>query len=348
VKVETGIPIDDLRKVPAAAQEAEAIGFDGVVTPETQHDPFFPLLIAAEHTQKLGIASTVAIAFPRSPMVVANIAWDLQQFSGGRFCLGLGSQVKGHNQRRFSVEWKPPAPRMREYVLSLRAIFDTWQNGTPLNFKGEHYNFTLMTPNFAPPPIDNPKIPIMIAAVNEAMIRVAGEVCDGLRMHGFNSPKYTREVIIPNLKKGAERSGRSLADFEICGSGFIATGENEAELRKSIDGVKRQISFYGSTRTYHNVFELHNQMDLGMQLHELSLKGKWDEMFAAVPDDVVYDMGTVADHDHVVDELKKTYGGIVDRIGFSIPVRNQGDRERMQEMLKQLHEVKRPAEPVLA
>jgi probable F420-dependent oxidoreductase len=337
MKVGTGIP-NILAEVPAAARQAEALGYDEIASSETQHDPFLPLALAAEHTERVGLTTSVAIAFPRSPMIVANMSWDLQLYSKGRFILGLGTQVKGHNERRFSVKWSPPGPRMREYILALRAIWDSWQNGTRLNFEGEHYTFTLMTPFFNPGPIEHPNIPIHIAGVNPFMCRLAGEVADGLRMHGFNTPKYIKEVVLPAVEEGLRRSGRSRKDIEISGGGFIITGKDQAELEKNIQAAKRQISFYGSTRTYMPVFDVHGWSETGMRLHRLSLEGKWDIMPDEITDEMLEEFAVIGTHDDIIPRIKTRFGGIVDRIGFSIPVRTPEDAERLKHMIQELRE----------
>ncbi|MDZ4277504.1 MAG: LLM class flavin-dependent oxidoreductase, partial [Dehalococcoidia bacterium] len=202
MKVDTGLPLD-LSQVAQSAKRSEALGYDGAITPETGHDPFLPHVIAAEHTERLELSTAVAIAFPRSPMAVAQIAWDIQKFSKGRFTAGLGTQVKGHIQRRYGTDWHPPGPRLREYVQMMRAIWDSWQNGTRPEFEGKYYRYTLMTPFFNPGPIEHPKVPVHLSAINPYICRLIGELCDGIKLHGFNTPKYLKEVILPNIEKGA-------------------------------------------------------------------------------------------------------------------------------------------------
>jgi probable F420-dependent oxidoreductase len=312
------------------------MGYDDISTAETAHDSFLPLVIAAEHTERIGLGTSVAIAFPRSPMVTAMIAWDLQRYSKGRFTLGLGTQVKGHNQRRFSVTWTPPAPRIREYVESMRAIWNSFQNGEKLDYVGEHYSFTLMTPNFNPGPIEHPHIPVHIAAVNEHNARVAGEVCDGIKLHGFNTMKYTRDVILPAVMKGLAKSGRSREQFEVCGGGFLATGKDSSAVERSMQEVKRQISFYGSTRTYQNVFDHHGWGDTTARLHEMSLQDKWAEMPSVIPDEMVEEFAVVAPYDSVAAKMKERYAGVVDRIGFGSASRDPEEQEAVRTIIKQL------------
>ncbi|MBI3954245.1 MAG: TIGR03617 family F420-dependent LLM class oxidoreductase [Chloroflexi bacterium] len=335
MKVYSGLP-QDLAQVPAAVQRAEEMGYDGVTSSETQHDPFFPLVVAAEHSKKVNLTTSVAIAFPRSPMIVANIGWDLQSYSQGRFILGLGTQVKGHNERRFSVPWSPPGPRLREYVLSLRAIWDCWQKNTTLKFEGEHYHFSLMTPNFSPGPIKYARPPVHIAAVGAYMCRLAGEVCDGLRPHGFTTPKYVQDVTLPNIEAGAKKAGRTLKDLDLFGGGFMVVGADRKEAERLAEGIRTQVAFYGSTRTYHNVFELHGWKDIGPKLHEMSLKGQWGEMAKAVPDNVLEEFALICTLDDVVDKVKKRYGGYATSLGLSLPARTPQETEKAKKAIQAL------------
>jgi probable F420-dependent oxidoreductase len=250
MKLDTGLSTRNLRDVPAAAKAAEDAGFDAIWTAEAGNDGFLPLALIAEHTRRIKMGPSVAIAFPRSPMAMAYTAWDLAGMSEGRFILGLGTQVKGHNERRFSVKWEAPVPRLREYVLSLRAIFKCWaEGGTRLKFEGKYYNFSLMTPFFTPPKHDHPDIPIWIAGVNEYILRLAGELCDGLHAHPFNSPKYLREFVLPHVEQGLKKAGRSRKDFQIGTTAFVIVGRNQDEIERAKAGVRQQIAFYASTRT---------------------------------------------------------------------------------------------------
>jgi len=318
MRTETDLQGRTFAEVAEAARRAEALGFDGVVSVEAGHDPFFPLLIAAEHSRRLTLGTGVAIAFPRSPFVTAQIAWDLQRFSGGRFLLGLGTQVKGHNERRYSTPWTgPPGPRLREYVLCLRAIFDTFQNNAPPRFQGDHYRFTLISPYFNPGPIEHPHVPIYISAVGPYMCRLAGELCDGVRLAGFNTLRYTREVILPNLEAGARKAGRSLREIDIVGGGFIVTGRNREEIERAKAATRAQIAFYGSTRTYHGVLEVHGWGEVGMRLHQLSLEGKWQEMANLISDDMLGEFAIVGTPDEIAPQLKERWGGIVTTVNLS-------------------------------
>jgi probable F420-dependent oxidoreductase len=318
LRVLTTIPQDNLTKVPAAARDIEARGFDGIVTQENRHDPFLPLAVAAVNTSKVQLATGVAIAFARSPMSAANQAWDLQAASGGRFVLGLGSQVKGHNERRFSVPWSAPAPRMKEYVEALRAIFRCWKTGERLSYEGEHYRFTLMTPNFTPEPFDAPPPAVTMAAVGPATLRVAGEVCDGVRLHGFCTRKYLESVVMPELEEGMRRGGRDRATFEITGGGFLATGKDDEAVAKMFEWVRMRVGFYGSTPAYWPVFEAHGLEDLGHKLNQMSKTSKWEQMTAEVPDDVVHLFCAAGRHDEIKAAVERRFGGISDAVFASM------------------------------
>src|SRR5215831_14575879 len=235
MRVFTTVPQDNLREVPAAARAAEAEGHDGIVTMENQHEPFLALAVAGAVTETIELHTSVAIAFARTPMAVAEVGWDLAGATAGRFVVGLGSQVRAHNERRFSVPWTPPAPRMREYVQALRAIWRCWKTGDRLSYEGEHYRFTLMTPNFAPEPIDAAAPPVMIAAVGPAMLKVAAEECDGVKLHGFCTRRYLTDTILPRLAAGLARSGRTRAQYEISGGGFLATGADDAAVARRFE-----------------------------------------------------------------------------------------------------------------
>jgi|AntRauMinimDraft_4_1070384.scaffolds.fasta_scaffold00099_9 probable F420-dependent oxidoreductase len=299
------------------ARQAEDFGFDGVFTPETDEDPFLPLPLIAERTEDINIGTRIATAFTRSPMVMAYMAWDLQRFSDGQMILGLGTQVKGHNERRFSVDfdWEKPGPRLREEVLALRHIFDVFQgNEEELDFDGDFYQFSLMTEEFNPGPLESGPPKIWVAGVNEYMLKMAGDVADGLCMHAFNTPKYTEEVIKPLIETGAEIGDRDPNNVTLSASPFLITGETEDEREAMRQEAKQRIAFYGSTRTYHDVLEIHGWKDIGMELHELSKDGQWEEMTELVTADMVDAFAIEAPPDELADEILDKYGGIADRI----------------------------------
>ena len=328
MKVDTILPTD-LSHVPQAARRAEELGYDGVLTPETGHDPFLAHVLAAEHTERLELSTAVAIAFPRSPMAVAQIAWDIQKQSKGRFTVGLGTQVKGHVVRRYGMDWSPPGPRLREYILMMRAIWDSWQNGTRPEFHGQHYRYTLMTPFFNPGPIEHPQIPIHISAINPYNCRLVGELCDGIKLHAFNTQKYFEEVILPNIEQGAKKAGRDPKEIEICGLGFVITGENEEEVEKAKAPVRQQLSFYASTRSYRPVLDIEGWGDLNEELFRMSMEGKWPDMPAKITDDVLDKFAVIGTHDEIVGKIKEKCAGFIDRLGFGIPVRSPEDEERL-------------------
>jgi probable F420-dependent oxidoreductase len=317
MRILTGVPQEDLAEAGAAAREAEAAGYDGIVTSENKNDPFLALGVAAVNTSRVDLCTGIAIAFSRSPMPVANAAWDLQVASRGRFVLGLGSQVRAHNENRFSVPWTAPAPRMREYVLALRAIWRTWEKGDKLDFRGQHYKFTLMTPNFTPRSTGQPMVPVTIAAVGPAMLRLAGEVCDGVRLHGFCTRRYQDEVVMPELRTGMVKSGRAREHFEITGGGFIATGAADESVAKMLEWVRYRVAFYGSTPAYWPVLEIHGLHDLGRKLNAMSKAGQWDQMAAEISDDVVRLFAVVAPHKDLAGEIARRFGGVSDAVGLS-------------------------------
>ena len=324
MKIETGFGGVWPGGIAEQVKALEARGFDSIVVPETKHNSLFHMLLAAEHTERVEISSSVTIAFPRPPMIMAQAAWDLQQFSEGRINLGLGSQVKGHNVRRFGGTWAPPAKRMEDYINMMRAVWHSWQTGERTEFISDNYTYTLMTPMFDPGPIpyDPPKI--SLANVGPLMAQTAGACADGLRPHGFMTHKVMMETVIPNVKKGADRAGRSLDEIDFSVGGFMAFGENESEVEQSIDGLRRAISFYGSTRSYHGVFRAHGMESLGMQLHELSLKGEWDKMAEAVNFEVAAEMAHATTWDDLPKYVRNNLG-YASRISLGQYVRQQDE-----------------------
>jgi len=313
----TTLPQGDLNEVPAAARAAETAGYDGLATMENQHEPFLALGVAAVNTARIGLCTGIAIAFARSPMAVANTSWDLQTSSRGRFVLGLGSQVRAHNENRFSVPWSAPAPRLREYVEALRAIWRCWQTGDKLAYRGQHYTFTLMTPNFTPKSTGQPMVPVTIAAVGAGMLRVAGEVCDGVRLHPFCTRRYIDDVVVRELRTGMLKSGRAREHFEISGGGFIATGPDEASVAKMVEWVRYRVAFYGSTPAYWPVLEAHGLQELGQKLNAMSKSGQWDQMAAQISDDVLRLFCAVGTHREIVGQIELRFGGAVDAVALS-------------------------------
>jgi probable F420-dependent oxidoreductase len=337
MKLDVGMLTHDLTSIAGYARKVEALGFDALWSSETQHDPFLALAVAATVTSRVKLGTAIAVAFPRSPMITAHIAWDLQAASKGRFILGLGSQVKGHNERRFSVKFESPGPKLREIVQALRAIWDCWQNGTRLNFKGEFYRFDLMTPFFSPGPIEHPQIPIFISGVNAYMCRVAGEVCDGLHVHPFNSPKYLREYVHPAVEAGLSTSGRSRADFTYSTASFVIIGDTEEEQRRARQAVRQQIAFYASTRTYEPVLAAHGWQDLIPSLHRKSVEGDWTGMADLVTDEMVDTYAVTGTYDTIAARLQERYAGLLDRTAFYQPHQPGLDDPRLPRVVKEFN-----------
>ena len=339
MKLDTGLSTRNLRDVPAAAKAAEDAGFDAIWTAEAGNDGFLPLALIAEHTKRIKMGPSVAIAFPRSPMAMAYTAWDLAGVSEGRFILGLGTQVKGHNERRFSVKWEAPVPRLREYVLSLRAIFKCWaEGGTRLKFEGKYYNFSLMTPFFTPPKHDYPDIPIWIAGVNEYILRLAGELCDGLHAHPFNSPKYLREFVLPHVEQGLKKAGRSRKDFQIGTTAFVIVGRNQDEIEHAKAGVRQQIAFYASTRTYKVVLDMHGWGEVSARLNQKAAQGDWGGMAKEITDEMLDTYSVVGTYEDIADKVMRRYDGLLDRVGFYIPYRAGLDDAEWRKLTRRFNE----------
>ena len=331
--------IAEIGSIRDAARLIEELGFDGVTTPEAGHDPFLPIMIAAEHTDRILLGTNVAIAFPRSPMITAQIAWDLQRFSGGRFRVGLGTQVKGHNERRYAAPWLgPPGPRLRDYLLCMKAMFHTFQTGEPPSYEGEYYRFTLMSPFFSPGQIDHPDIPIYISALNPYMARLSGELCDGVRLHPLATYEFTRDVVMPAIEKGAEKGGRQRSDVDVVGSPFLVSGKDKAEVEAAKAGVKQQLAFYSSTRTYHSVLEHHGWGEVGRTLHQLSIEGKWQEMADQITDEMLETFATIATYDDLVPKLKERWGEFCDTIFLGFPPQVLADKILVRGIVDGLHQ----------
>ena len=298
-----------------AARTAVELGYDGFFSAETQYDPFLPLAIASAQEPDLEVGTAIAVAFPRSPMVVAMTAWDLARMSRGKFMLGLGTQVRAHIVRRFSTTWDSPVPRLREYIRALRAIWGSWQNSVPLDFKGDFYQFSLMTPFFDPGPIPSPDVPVYIAGVGPYLSRLAGELCQGFHVHPFHTVRYLDEVVLPGIRSGAETTGRGVEDVERVTTIFIMTGETDSEIEQAMAPVRQQISFYASTPSYQPVLEA-NGWDFGAELTAMSKRGQWAEMSDLVPDEAVLTVGVAAPIDRLAEAIRERYGDRVQRVGF--------------------------------
>lgn len=304
------------------AAEREKAGYDGLWTFEAAHDPFLPLMPIAEHSEHLQLGTGIAVAFARTPMAMAYPAYDVQMHSRGRLLLGLGSQVRAHIERRFAMPWSHPAPRMREYVAALRAIWTAWDTGDRLDFRGDFYSHTLMTPFFSPTPspYDQPKV--YLAAVGEHMTRVAGELCDGVIPHSFSTQRYLSERTLPLLDEGLAKSGRTRADLSISLSGFVVTGQTEEEMAAADRGTRQQIAFYGSTPAYRAVLDLHGWGELGVELNRLSRgteADRWVTMGTLIDDEMLAAFAVIAEPDALGPALVRRYGGLVDRFTFYAP-----------------------------
>ena len=338
MKVDGKLAVWNTAAVIAEAAQHEASGYDGLWASESAHDPFLPLMLAGEHTERLELGTAIAVAFARSPMQLAYTAHDLQAYCGGRFSLGLGSQVKAHIERRFDMPWSHPAPRMREYISALRAIWACWNEGAKLDFRGDFYTHTLMAPFFSPPPIPQGAPKVYLAAVGEAMTRVAGEVADGLMTHAFTTERYLREVTVPALERGLEKTGRKREDFAISHLLLTATGRTQEEMDVAVKGTRDQIAFYASTPAYRSVLELHGWGALGEELTALSKSARedrWAVMGSLIDDDVLSAFAVVAEPDRLAAEIRRRFDGVVERVSFYTAY--QIDGSVWEPVVRQLH-----------
>ena len=333
------------KRAPEAARRAEEGGFDVVTCGELAHDSMLTMALAATTTERVELQTSVTIAFPRSPMVLAMEAWDIQDLSNGRFSLGLGSQVKGHNERRFGGTWSAPAPRMREYIQMMRAIWDSWQNRTPPDFVGKEYRYTLMSPNFDPGPLQVPYPKIGLAMVGPGMARVGGEMADVIMPHGgIMSDKYMREVLLPAVGKGLARAGRDWSDIEVAASGYLVLYDDEKEIEEKMLGMRQTLSFYGSTRTYHKVLELHGLEELGQKLHSLSVQGRWNDMREAVPLEAIAELAQTCRYDDLPEFLVKNRE-YASRMSVAIPAKTPDEQERAADIRRRVQELETPRVP---
>jgi probable F420-dependent oxidoreductase len=319
MRVEAIVRHPQLDQIPSLAARLERLGFDGVAIPEIKRDPFILAALIAGACGSLRIATAVALAFPRSPTVSAYSARTLHDLSSGRFVLGLGTQVRGHVERRFGIPWSAPVERLREYVGAVRAVWRSWDTNEGPAFEGQHYRVTLMTPEFSPGPNAHPPIPVHIGAVNVHMLRLAGEVCDGVRLHPFCTPEYLRQVVLPELAEGAARADRSLAGLEIVGGGFIASGPDEHSVTSVREEIRRQIAFYASTRGYAPVLELHGWSEVGGELRRLIAQQRWPEMAPLVTDDMLEAFCVSGTYARLAVLVEQTFGDLVDTLTLNVP-----------------------------
>ncbi len=321
MKLDAGLSVEGkhLPGIDEVGKAAEEVGFSGLLTSETKHDSFLPLAVAANATQTIQLGNSVAIAFSRSPMVTAQLAWDLADLSDGRFMLGLGTQVKAHIERRFGMTWDKPVARLREYIQALRAIWESFQSGERLKFEGEFYRHTLMTPFFNPGPIENPDVPVYIAGVNAPLTRLAGELCDGFHVHPFHTPEYIRQVVKPAIAEGAGRTGRDPEEVELATSAFVITGESRDQVEDQREKMRAQAAFYASTPTYRVVLEAHGWGEVGERLSELARNKEWDEMPTLITDEMLSVFCIEAAPDEIGPALRERYEGLVDRLALYLP-----------------------------
>jgi probable F420-dependent oxidoreductase len=327
MKFDVTIFPQDLNTVASIARKVEEYGFSGLWTAETAHNPFLPLTHATAATERIELGSAIAVAFPRSPMITAQIAWDLAAQSKGRFILGLGTQVKPHIEKRFSTTWTAPAPRLREYIESLRAIWKSFQTGGSLRYGGKHYHFALMTPFFNPGAIEHPDVPIYIAGVNEHLCRLAGEMCQGFHVHPFHTVRYLNELVIPNIERGAQKAGRTRADCALSCAIFVVTGKDDEDIKNNAAPIRSQIAFYASTPSYKVVMDMHGWGELAGRLNAMSREGRWYEMGDLITDEMLHEFAVVAPVDQLARAVKARYEGLLDRVAYYFPFEPE-DKER--------------------
>ncbi|MGD9755492.1 MAG: TIGR03617 family F420-dependent LLM class oxidoreductase [Acidimicrobiia bacterium] len=330
---ETPLDIRDFARLAAVAEE---VGLGAVLVEETKDDPFQLLALGATTTSRIQLGTSVAMAFPRSPTATAMSAWSLQKVSNGRFLLGLGTQVRAHIERRYGLPWSAPAPWIRDYVGAMRAVWDCWQHGTPLQFESEHYTLNLMVPLFNPGPIEHPRIPVHLAAIGPNMCAVAGELADGVRLHPVCSAKFIDTEVLPALVRGAARTGRDVDEVEICMKPLIGTAPDAATLEKVVRTVRARVAFYLSTPSYRRAFAVHGWESIAERASVLSRAQRWEELPGLVDDELLHTIATIGTYDEIAGKLNERYAGRVHRIEFSIPVNSEQDAEAFRSILAQL------------
>ncbi len=340
MKLDIGLAVEGyhLPSIAATARVAEEMGFAGIWTSETKHDAFLPLALAAEHTQHIQLGTSVAIAFSRSPMVTAQLAWDLQSFSGGRLLLGLGTQVKAHIERRFSMPWDAPVGRLRDYIDALRAIWRSFQTDAPLDHRGPYYQHTLLTPFFNPGPIEHPDIPIWIAGVNTGLARLAGETCQGFHVHPFHSPQYIHAIVQPAIREGAESANRDTQDVELATSIFIITGRTDDEMREQRERMRQQLAFYASTPTYRVVLDVHGWGEVGERLSRLAATKRWAEMPTLISDEMLAAYAVAGPPDEIGALVRHRYAGLIDRVALYLPFEPGRDESFWRATIRAIHD----------
>ena len=333
MKIDAGLA-GPLEEVPQRARELEEQGYDGLVTAELSGDPFLPLLLAAEHTERVKLMTSIAVAFSRNPMILANLGNDFQAYSRGRFILGIGSQIAPHVTKRFSMPWSQPAARMREFILAMRAIWNCWYEGEKLDFRGDFYTHTLMTPMFTPTNNSHGAPPVVLAAVGPKMTEIAGEVADGMLVHAFTTARYLNEVTLPAVERGLAKADRPRASFQLCCPAFVVTGKDEREWEGARTAVTRQIAFYGSTPAYRGVLELHGWGELQTELNTLSKRGEWVAMGERITDEILEEFAIVAEPHRVPGAIEARFGGRIDRMLYTFPHASNAERQAFFEELR--------------
>ncbi|MAU12011.1 MAG: LLM class F420-dependent oxidoreductase [Anaerolineaceae bacterium] len=330
MKFDVTIFPDDLNKAANLARQVEDYGFNGLWTAETMHNPFLPLTHAASATEHINLGTGIAVAFPRSPMVTAQIAWDLAAQSKGRFILGLGTQIKVHIVKRFSAQWDDkPVSQLRDYIAAMRKIWQSFQEESGLRYRGKHYGFGVLPPFFNPGPIEHPDIPVYIAGVGPALCRLGGEAANGFHVHSFHTPGYLRQVIRPAIAEGAEKANRSAEDIALSCAVFVVTGRNKEEIQLNTIEIKSQIAFYASTPSYRRVLDIHGWGDFGEAMNRLTKEGKWDEMWQHVPDDILNTFAVVAAPEDLPYAVRERYDGLLDRVGYYFPFEPEDETRRI-------------------
>jgi probable F420-dependent oxidoreductase len=336
VKLDCALAMEALQEVPEVARAAEEVGFQGLWANDTKHNPFVALAIAALHTTRLELGTGIAVAFSRSPMVAAQTAWDLARLSGGRFILGLGTQVRAHIERRFGMPWDPPVPKLREYVQAVRAVWRSWQENAPLRVEGRYYRLTLMSPFFNPGPNPQPSVPIYIAGVNRGLCRLAGELADGFLVHPLHSVKYLREFVLPQITEGLERAGRSRADVQVYAPVMIAPGASRAEVAAAVERARGRIAFYGSTPSYRPVLDILGYGDAADRLRQMVAARQTADLAAQVPDGVVDAIVVRGSYEEIGQELRARYTGLADRVASYWPF-TPAERAGWKRMVEAFH-----------
>lgn len=337
MKLSTNLVVDSLREVAEPARKIEELGFESLYISERKHNPFLQLAIAATVTERIKLGPEVALAFPRNPMVLAYTAWDTQRASGGRFILGLGTQVKAHNERRFGLQWHRPGPKFREYILAIRAIWDHFQNGTKLDFEGEFFRFNLMTPMFNPGPLEVPPPPIFVGAVNAWNCQMAGEIADGFHCHGFHTVKLLKQNVIDNIQKGLDAAGRKRSDFTITAPVMAVMGGNRKEIDVMRERVRGMIAFYGATSFYKKMFEAHSWDDTFQRLLEKSRKGQWDRMPEEISDEMMSEFAVEGLYEDIPRLLQAKYGDMLDEVLIYFGEPEKGDPETWRRIVRAFH-----------